>query len=169
MLAVRLALMGSMRRGAGRSTVISPCSTGPGLHYNRITARPAGDQGRRPQGPQTRSYTPVSTGSDSTTSGEGAMVSYRVGTRRWAFVVLAFLVLGGASPAQLSTPVTIVAIPWGTATIDGGDPFVVPATIGLEPGEYRLHVERRGFHPVDRTIRVDGGAPQNHLVRLERR
>jgi hypothetical protein len=74
-----------------------------------------------------------------------------------------------ASEASHDAPVTIVAIPWGTARLNGGDAFVVPGTRLLEPGEYSLSVERQGYLTVERTIRVEDGTPQNHLIRLERR
>jgi len=90
---------------------------------------------------------------------------------RLAIGLIAGLCLAAVATADAThgAPVTIVAIPWGSARIDGGAAFVVPSTVVLAPGEYRLTVERNGFSPVERTIRVDGSAPQNHLVRLDRR
>jgi hypothetical protein len=74
-----------------------------------------------------------------------------------------------AAQSRHGSAVTIVAIPWGTARLDGGDEFIVPSTRVLEPGEYRLSVERRGYLIAERTIRVEDETPQNYLVRLERR
>ena len=75
----------------------------------------------------------------------------------------------GATHAPQGVPVTIVAIPWGMARIDDGEPFVVPSTRVLGPGEYRLLVEKNGYLTAQRTLRVEAAGPQHHLVRLERR
>lgn len=87
--------------------------------------------------------------------------------RTWiALLVLAWAPLTGASPHAHPAPVTIVSIPWATATIDGGGSFVVPGTVLLEPGEYRLRIERQGYSVVEQTLRVTGSTPQSHIVRL---
>lgn len=91
--------------------------------------------------------------------------------KRWLpLLAIASVTLSAAAPLRSHpAPVTLVAIPWGTATIDGGDRFDIPATVLLEPGEYRVRVERQGYITAETTIVVRGGAPQNHLIRLERR
>jgi len=94
--------------------------------------------------------------------------------RRAALAAAAGLLLGAAPappvPAEAHpAPVTLVARPWAMASIDGGAPFVVPSTVLLEPGEYRVRVERRGYVTMEQTLRVASGEPQHHLFPLRRR
>ncbi len=95
----------------------------------------------------------------------------RFKARSWivGLLVLACTLPLAGSISFRAAPVTIVAIPWGTARLNGGVEFIVPTTRVLEPGEYRLTVERPGYLTVERTVRVEDVAPQNHLIRLERR
>lgn len=89
--------------------------------------------------------------------------------RRTALVALLLLPVLLAGTRSRAVPVTLVAIPWGTASLDSGEPFIVPSTRMLEPGEYRLVVERSGYGRVERVIRVTEDGPQHFLIRLERR
>jgi hypothetical protein len=84
-------------------------------------------------------------------------------------LLLLAVVLLGSAPAPHPAPVTLVARPWAMATIDGGAPFVVPSTVLLEPGEYRVRVERRGYVTMEQTLRVTSGEPQSHVFPLRRR
>jgi hypothetical protein len=97
------------------------------------------------------------------------MIRSIVRRTRPALLALVCAPLLGATPLPQVAPVTLVAIPWATASLNGGAPFVVPATVLLEPGEHRISLERPGYRPVETTVRVPGGSPQHHLFRLERR
>jgi hypothetical protein len=89
--------------------------------------------------------------------------------RRLVLVAFLCLPLLAAGARTAAVPVTLVAIPWGMASLDGGDRFIVPSTMVLEPGEYRLTVERQGYLTVERTLRVENSGPQHHMIRLQRR
>jgi len=93
----------------------------------------------------------------------------REGRTRAVLLLLAVGVLLGSAPARHPAPVTLVARPWATASIDGGAPFVVPSTVLLEPGEYHVTVQRRGYVTMEQTLRVTSGEPQHHLFPLRRR
>jgi hypothetical protein len=86
--------------------------------------------------------------------------------------LLVCTMLLGALPAPREshpTAITLVVRPWAEATIDGGEPFTVPATLLLEPGDYRLILSRRGYRTVETVLSVEGRQPQHHLYVLERR
>jgi hypothetical protein len=86
--------------------------------------------------------------------------------RTWLLATLV-VAMFGAGPAPHPAPVTLVAHPWATARLNEGEPFVVPGTVLLEPGEYRLTLTRSGYRPLETTIRVSSRFPQHHVFHLE--
>ena len=95
--------------------------------------------------------------------------AFLVRRSRPALLAIAGGLLLGATPAPHPAPVTLVARPWATASLDGGDPFVIPSTVLLESGEYRLTITREGYVPMETTLRVEGSEPHHRFFRLERR
>jgi len=73
-----------------------------------------------------------------------------------------------AAPESHPAAVTLVARPWAEASLDDGEPFIVPATVLLEPGAHRLRISRRGYQTFEIELRVEGRQPQHHLYLLER-
>jgi hypothetical protein len=98
------------------------------------------------------------------------MKAFHSGRLLQAVFLLGTCVLAGAAlPQSAATAVTLVAHPWATAVLDDGEPFVVPSTLLLEPGDYRIVLSRSGYAPVESTIRVTGAGPQHHVFHLQRR